>query len=153
MSFLFGKKQSVMSMAEVLEEGAPKMLEWSRIQMQNASKSFRKHEEYMQTPMFQIAVHVTPQGGSPFDAQMETSLTVVSEMRKGIQVQVKYDPNHKEQVTLVDDIYALQARNPQLVEKKPGATNKPATLCIHCGKYYEGTPRFCPNCGQPVSPA
>lgn len=21
-------------------------------------------------------------------------------------------------------------------------------LCIHCGKYYEGDPNFCPNCGQ-----
>ena len=21
-------------------------------------------------------------------------------------------------------------------------------LCVHCGKYHEGTPRYCPNCGQ-----
>lgn len=24
------------------------------------------------------------------------------------------------------------------------------TLCIHCGKYYEGAPAFCPNCGGKV---
>lgn len=24
------------------------------------------------------------------------------------------------------------------------------TLCMHCGKYYEGTPAYCPNCGGKV---
>jgi len=28
-----------------------------------------------------------------------------------------------------------------LIEKKP-------KLCAHCGKYYEGIPSFCPNCGK-----
>jgi len=23
-----------------------------------------------------------------------------------------------------------------------------AALCAHCGKYYEGVPAFCPNCGE-----
>ncbi len=27
---------------------------------------------------------------------------------------------------------------------------QPPGLCIHCGKYYEGKPRHCPNCGQMV---
>lgn len=22
------------------------------------------------------------------------------------------------------------------------------TMCVSCGKYYEGTPAFCPNCGE-----
>jgi hypothetical protein len=22
------------------------------------------------------------------------------------------------------------------------------TMCIHCGKYYEGAPAFCSNCGE-----
>jgi hypothetical protein len=22
------------------------------------------------------------------------------------------------------------------------------TLCVNCGKYYEGIPSFCPNCGK-----
>jgi predicted DNA repair protein MutK len=24
----------------------------------------------------------------------------------------------------------------------------PSRLCVSCGKYYAGQPRFCPNCGQ-----
>jgi TM2 domain-containing membrane protein YozV/predicted RNA-binding Zn-ribbon protein involved in translation (DUF1610 family) len=26
-------------------------------------------------------------------------------------------------------------------------------LCIECGKYYEGQPKFCPNCGKEINPA
>ena len=26
-----------------------------------------------------------------------------------------------------------------------------STLCKECGKYYEGKPSFCPNCGKPIS--
>lgn len=29
--------------------------------------------------------------------------------------------------------------------------NKPVTLCPHCGKYYEGFPKFCPNCGNSIN--
>ena len=24
-------------------------------------------------------------------------------------------------------------------------------LCVHCGKYYEGIPSFCPNCGESLA--
>lgn len=24
-------------------------------------------------------------------------------------------------------------------------------LCVHCGKYYESDPSFCPNCGKPIN--
>ncbi len=24
------------------------------------------------------------------------------------------------------------------------------TMCVHCGKYYEGIPAFCPNCGAAI---
>lgn len=27
---------------------------------------------------------------------------------------------------------------------------KRTSLCVHCGKYYEGKPTFCPNCGSKV---
>ena len=27
---------------------------------------------------------------------------------------------------------------------------KESSLCSGCGKYYEGTPKFCPNCGNEV---
>lgn len=29
-------------------------------------------------------------------------------------------------------------------------TEKPK-LCAHCGKYYEGIPSFCPNCGESLT--
>ncbi len=33
-----------------------------------------------------------------------------------------------------------------------GPVMAPASqLCRHCGKYYDGTPSFCPNCGKALS--
>lgn len=32
---------------------------------------------------------------------------------------------------------------------KPSRTQE-SHLCSHCGKYYDGNPKFCPNCGQEV---
>jgi len=29
--------------------------------------------------------------------------------------------------------------------------NKSSSLCPHCGKYYEGNPKFCPNCGTALN--
>ena len=29
------------------------------------------------------------------------------------------------------------------------ATTTPQ-LCVHCGKYYEGNPSYCPNCGSKI---
>ena len=118
--------------------------------MEEAGKRFQVREKWTAVPVFQIAVHVTPDGGPPFDARMETPLTVVDLIKPGVRVQVKYDPKHPEQVSLVDDVSAFLARNPELAAK-PQPANKPATLCAHCGKYYEGAPNFCPNCGQAVS--
>ena len=34
-------------------------------------------------------------------------------------------------------------------KEKEQPTSKPC-LCNSCGKYYEGTPKFCPNCGNEV---
>jgi hypothetical protein len=36
------------------------------------------------------------------------------------------------------------------IQKQPASDQPPkrASLCIHCGKYYEGNPSFCPNCGK-----
>ena len=147
MGFLFGKKPAVTSMAEVLEDGAPKMMEWSRLQMEKSKQRFQKSEEYARAPMFQVRVHVTPQGAAPFDAQMDTSLAAIGLMKPGIQVQVSYDPKQSERVSLVDDVNAVLARNLQLAAK-PNPAEKPVALCAHCGKYYEGSPKFCPNCGH-----
>jgi len=36
---------------------------------------------------------------------------------------------------------------PKLHEEVEGDVEKPK-LCVHCGKYYEEDPSFCPNCGH-----
>jgi len=33
-------------------------------------------------------------------------------------------------------------------KRKEGKTDKGSLLCSHCGKYYQGNPNFCPNCGR-----
>ena len=151
MNFLFGKKKTVTSLAEVLENGTPKMLAWSQLQREQAGKPFQQRESYTKVPTFQILARVLPVDGVPFDAQMETSLIEVNHMKPGVRVLVEYDPNKLEHVKLVDNLQTILANNPQLVEKKPVQASLPVSLCPHCGKYYEGTPRFCPNCGQPVA--
>ena len=37
---------------------------------------------------------------------------------------------------------------PKLPTELP-ATSRPK-LCIHCGKYYDGNPSYCPNCGKKI---
>ena len=34
---------------------------------------------------------------------------------------------------------------------RPSKNSKDAKLCPYCGKYYEGVPAFCPNCGQSLN--
>jgi len=156
MSFLFGKKQkqTVTAMAEVMENGASKVKEWLTNNMDKIGK--------VEMPMFKILVHVTPEGGSPFDAQMETGRPAIDLMRPGVHVWVNYDPNQKEQVSLVDDVNDILTRNPQLkgpafqvqnpqLKELINQAQKPVTPCPACGKNYEGTPKFCPNCGHPIS--
>ena len=143
MSFLFGKKQkqTVTAMAEVMESAAPKINEWLELNIEKVGTD--------QEPMFQILVHVTPEAGSPFDCQMETSLNAGTLLKPGVHVWVSYDPNQKEKAYLVDDLDDIRTRNPQLKEPTNQA-QKTVTLCPDCGKYYEGTPKFCPNCGHPI---
>jgi len=38
---------------------------------------------------------------------------------------------------------------PRLPEERAGASVP--RLCIHCGKYYDGNPSFCPNCGHSLA--
>jgi uncharacterized membrane protein len=35
---------------------------------------------------------------------------------------------------------------PKLPSELP--TTSTPQLCVHCGKYYEGNPSYCPNCGH-----
>ena len=109
MNFLFGSKQSASALAEVIEDGRARMNE----EMKKA-----KYNEYEGAePVIKIAVRVQPQNDPSFEAVMKASLTKTYLLKQGVWVQVKYDPKHKDQVSLDDDNQAILDRNPQLIKK------------------------------------
>lgn len=106
--FLFPKKQSAQAMAEVLEDGRALMNQ----EMQKAKYRDYKGAE----PQFEVAVRVEPAGEAAYPAKMKVGMTKIYLIVPGVKVQVKYDPAHKEQVTLDDDNQAILARNPQMIK-------------------------------------
>ena len=109
MSFLFGKKQTVQALAEVLEDGRA---------IGNKELGKAKYNAYQGgEPMVQIQVRVLPENEPPFEASMKAGITKTYLLKLGVRVQVKYEPAKKQSVTLDDDGQAILARNPQLVVK------------------------------------
>ena len=86
MSFLFGKKQNVQALAEVLEDGREVFID--------------------------IPVRVQPDNEAPYEAKMKVSLLKAYLLKPGVRVRVKYDPAKKEQVTMDDEAPAILERNP-----------------------------------------
>ena len=110
MNFLFGKKQSTQAFAEVLEDGRA-------ISAQEMKKA--KYNDYSGAePMLEIGVRVQPENEPAFEAKMKAGLSKSFLLMPGVRVQVKYDPTHKQQVTLDDDNQAILARNPQMIKKQ-----------------------------------
>ncbi len=110
MSFLFGKKQAVQAMAELIEDGRAQM---------NKELSKAKYNEYRGAePMIKMRVRVLPENETPFEAVMKSGVSQAFLLKMGVRVRVKYDPAKKEQVTLDDDNQAILARNPQLTPKQ-----------------------------------
>ncbi len=106
MSFLFGKKKSVQSMAEVLEDGR---------EMMNTEMKKPKYSNYSGREVFiDVAVRVQPDDEAPYEAEMKVSLLSAYLLKPGVRVRVKYDPTKKEQVTMDDETPAILERNPQL---------------------------------------
>ena len=106
MSFLFGKKQSIQSLAEVLEDGREKM---------NAEMKKPKYNNYAGREVFMdVAVRVQPDNELPYEATMKVSLLKAYLLKPGVRVRVKYDPAKKEQVTMNDEPAEILERNPQL---------------------------------------
>jgi hypothetical protein len=107
---LFGKKKTVQALAEVLEDGRAIM---------NAEMKKPKYNEYAGAePMLEIGVRVQPQNEPAFEAKMKTGLTHSYLLKPGVRVQVKYEPDKKQQVTFDDEAQAILARNPQLIKKE-----------------------------------
>ena len=106
MSFLFGKKQIVHSLAEVLEDGR---------EIMNAEMKKPKYNNYSGREVFiEVAARIQPENEPPFEAKMKVSLLKAYLLKPGVRVQVKYDPMKKEQVTMDDEAPAILERNPQL---------------------------------------
>lgn len=106
MSFLFGKKQSVRSLAEVLEDGR---------EMMNTEMKKPKYNNYSGPEVFlQVAVRVQPDHEPPYEAKMKVGLLRAYLLKPGARVMVTYDPAKKEQVTMDDEAQAILERNPQL---------------------------------------
>ena len=106
MSFLFGKKQSVQFLAEVLEDGR---------ELMNTEMKKPKYNNYSGREVFiEVAVRVQPANEFPFEAKMKVSLLKAYLLKPGVRVLVKYDPAKKEQVSMDDEASAILERNPQL---------------------------------------
>jgi hypothetical protein len=106
MSFLFGKKQSVQAVAEVLENGR---------EIMNAEMKKPKYNNYSGREVFiEVAVRVQPDHEAPYDARMKVSLLNAYLLKPGVRVRVNYDPAKKEQVTMDDEANKILERNPQL---------------------------------------
>lgn len=106
MGFLFGKKQTIQALAEVLEDGREKM---------NTEMKRPKFNNYSGPEVFlNVAVRVQPQNEPPYEAQMKVGLLNMYLLKQGVVVRVKYDPNKPEQVEYDDDVQAILDRNPQL---------------------------------------
>jgi hypothetical protein len=106
MSFLFGKKQSVQALAEVLEDGR---------EIMNAEMKKTKYNNYSGREVFiDVTVRVQPDNEVPYEAKMKVSLLNAYLLKPGVRVRVKYDPVKKEQVTMDDEAAQILERNPQL---------------------------------------
>ena len=106
MSFLFGKKQSVRSLAEVLEDGR---------EIMNTEMKKPKYNNYSGREVFiDVAVRVQLENEMPYETKMKVSLLKAYLLKPGVQVMVKYDPAKKDQVSMDDEAPAILERNPQL---------------------------------------
>jgi hypothetical protein len=106
MSFLFCKKQTSQTLAEVLEDGREKM---------NAEMKKPKYNNYSGREVFiDVPVRVQPDNEPTFESKMKTSLLKAYLLKAGVRVRVTYDPAKKEQVNLDDEPAAILERNPQL---------------------------------------
>ncbi|MDP8267906.1 MAG: hypothetical protein P9L97_04180 [Candidatus Tenebribacter davisii] len=46
-------------------------------------------------------------------------------------------------------IYTVSGK--KIKKSKNVIESKDSSLCQACGKYYEGSPKFCPNCGKSIN--
>ena len=106
MGFLFGRKQTVQALAEVLEAGREKM---------NAEMKKPRFNNYSGPEVsLELSVRVQPQTEPVFEAQMKVGLLKMHLLKQGVKVRVKYNPARPAQVEYDDEPQAILDRNPQL---------------------------------------
>jgi len=106
MGFLFGKKQELQALAEVLEDGREKM---------NAEMQKPKFNNYSGPEVFlELSVRVQPQNEPAFESKMKVGLLNMHLLKQGVVVRVKYDPRKQTKVEYDDDPQSILDRNPQL---------------------------------------
>ncbi len=110
MSPLFGKKQAVQALAEVLEDG--------RAVMAQEMKKPKYREYAGAEPILEIAVRVQPVDEPAFEARMKAGLSKAYLLAPGVRVQVRYEADKPQHVTLDDEMQAILDRNPQLIKKQ-----------------------------------
>jgi len=109
MSPLFGKKETVQALAEILEDG--------RAIFDQEMKKIKYREYRGPEPMLQIRVRVQPENEPPFEAVMKAGIGHSFLLKQGVRVQVKYEPQKHEHVEFDDGDQAILDRNPQLIKK------------------------------------
>ena len=106
MGFLFGKKQTVQALAEVLEDGREKM---------NLEMKKPKFNNYSGPEVFlEVAVRVQPPNEPACEAKMKVGLLKMYLLKPGVVVQVKYDPRKPDRVEYDDELQVVLDRNPTL---------------------------------------
>ncbi len=107
---LFGKKEYVQALAEVLGDG--------RAVMNDEMKKLKYRGEYRGAePVMEVLVRVQPANEPPFEAMMKFGLGLSFLLKTGVRVQVKYEAGRKDPVLLDDENQAILDRNPQLIKK------------------------------------
>ncbi len=108
MSPLFGKKQYVYALAELLEDGRP---------LVNQELGRMKYRDYRGAePTVEVLVRVNPESEPPFESKMKAGVSKSIVLKPGVRVRVKYEPNKTQQVILEDELQAIVDRNPQIVK-------------------------------------
>ena len=106
MGIIFGRKKTMQTLAEVLEDGREKM---------NMEMKKPKFNNYSGPEVFlELAVRVQPKGEPSFESKMKVGLLNMHLLKQGVVVHVKYDPRKPAQVEYDDDPQAILDRNPQL---------------------------------------
>ncbi len=106
---LFGKKQTVQAMAELLEDARA---------IVNEQLKRPKYNDYRgPEPMFEMLVRVYPSDEPPFEAKMKAGLSTSYLLKPGVRVQVRYDAGSHQHLVLDADAQSILARNQQLIRQ------------------------------------